>query len=270
MTATVLPRTRDPASPASSLPAPLATWRTRHPLVWGVALSVGGLLLTAAGAGFAQGAGLAGATHIWVIAGFVAVSGALGVLAMTRTRHSLADYGFRRPVELRRIGHGVPLLLIPPIVAVTAGITVTPAEALAYAALTVAVGINEEAWFRGLVQAALRGLGERRAVVAGAVIFGVLHLVNAAGGKDALYLGLQAVFAAEVGFALAAIVVITRSLWVGIAWHFVYDFTAYCTGDGLGGNALIGVAIMMVLLAGYSVWLWSRLPSPRRTESVAR
>lgn len=245
-----------------STASPLAAWDTRRPWLWGAALSVGGLLLTAVGAGIAQAGGRTGAAPIWTITGFVALSAAIGLLVMARSRPSLSDYGFRRPQRLARIGWGLPLLLIPPLVAGTAGLHVTRPEAVAYAALTVAVGCNEEIWFRGLAQAALRGLGDRRAVIAGALIFGALHLVNAAGGKGPLYLLLQAVFAAEVGLVLATIVLLTRSLWVGIGWHFVYDFTAYCTGDTLTRNALIGVVIMMGILGGYAGWLWRQPVRP--------
>lgn len=151
----------------------------------------------------------------------------------------------------------------------TAGINVTGAELLAYAVLTVAVGFNEEIWFRGLAQAALRRLGTRAAILGGSLLFGVLHLSNAAGGKSPLYLVLQAVYAFEVGAALAAIVAITRSLWVGICWHFLYDLTAFSTGDVLTGNALVGVAIMMALLAAYIGWLWRRLPAEPDAGTVA-
>lgn len=48
----------------------------------------------------------------------------------------------------------------------------------AHRVLTVAVGFNEEIWFRGLSQAVLRVRGTRYAVVWGSVLFGVLHLAS--------------------------------------------------------------------------------------------
>lgn len=237
-----------------------AIWRTSHPTVWGLALSVGGLILTAVGAGFAAQRRLGDEATIWTLTGFVAVSALVGLTVMARSRPGLAAYGWRAPIGMRRIGFGLPLLIAPIAVATTSDFEVTRATALAYLVLTVCVGINEEVWFRGLVLAALRGLGDRRAVVTGACLFGALHLANAGSGKSGLYLLLQAVFAAEVGVVLGALVALTRSLWIGVAWHLVYDLTAYCTGDRLDGRALAGVIVMMIVLAGYATWLLPKVP----------
>ena len=69
--------------------------------------------------------------------------------------------------------------------------------------LAAAVGFNEEIWFRGLVLASLRGLGERHAIVGGSAVFGALHLANVFTGRDPLYLALQFAFACLVGLVLA-------------------------------------------------------------------
>ena len=118
--------------------------------------------------------------------------------------------------------------------------------------LTVCVGINEEVWFRRLVLAALRGLGDRRAS-SRAPASSAPCTWQCRLRQVGLYLLLRAVFAAEVGVVLGALVALTHSLWIGVAaWHLVYDLTAYCTGDPSTADALAGVIVMMIVLAGYA------------------
>lgn len=239
---------------------PLATWQTRRPWPWAIAVGVGGTVLTAFGAGFSQVRQLDQMTSTYTQAAFVAVSALLGLAVMWRTRPSLVDYGFRRPVHFDRVLWLVPLAVVPVILVVFAGIHATPAQAAAYLVLAVAVGLNEEIWFRGLLLATLRRLGTRQAIIGGSVVFGALHLTNFFAGRPPLYLGLQFAFACLVGLMLAELVAITGSLWIGIIWHAVYDLAALSAGDELTPATLAGIATMTALLAAYAVWLWRRLP----------
>ena len=141
------------------------------------------------------------------------------------------------------------------------GIQVTPTQAVGYGVLSVCAGFNEEIWFRGLLLATLRRLGTRRAIIGASVMFGALHLTNFFAGRPPLYLVLQFAFACLVGFVLAELVAITGSLWVGIGWHFVYDWAALSTGDELTIAALAGLAIATALLTAFAVWLWRKLPA---------
>lgn len=239
----------------------LATWGTGHPWLWGVAIGVGGTVLTAFGIGFGQARQLDPMASTYTQAAFVALSAVVGLIVMWRTRPSLREYGFRRPRHLERALWLIPLAVIPIILVVFVGVQVSPEQVLAYGVLSVAVGFNEEIWFRGLLLASLRSLGTRRSVVGGAVIFGALHLSNLFAGSPPLELALQFAFACLAGFVLAEIVTITGSLWVGIIWHVVYDAVALSTGDQLTPSALAALVLMTVVLAVYAGWLWRRLPA---------
>ena len=127
--------------------------------------------------------------------------------------------------------------------------------------LCCAVAFNEEIWFRGLMLAALRQLGTRSATCFAAALFGVLHLANALGGKSPLYLVLQLVLAFLVGLVLSEAVAITGSLWIGIAWHFAYDFTAMLSGDALTPTTLIAVGVIDLVLLVLAVVWWRKLPA---------
>jgi len=239
---------------------PLATWQTKRPWVWAILVGIGGALLTVFGVGFSQVRHLDPVASTYTQAAFVALSAVLGLAVMWRTRPSLADYGFRRPLHLDRALWLLPLLAVPVVLVALAGIRVTPVQAAAYVAFTVCVGFNEEIWVRGLLLATLRRLGTRKAIIGGSAIFGALHLTNFFAGRPPLYLGLQFAFACLVGLVLAELVAITGSLWIGIVWHFVYDLAAFSTGDELTTAALVGAGTTTAVLAAYAVWLWRRLP----------
>lgn len=250
------------ASPAPEVnTGMLAAWQTRVPWLWAIALGIGGTLLTAFGSGYSQVRQLDPLAATYAQSAFIAFSALLGLAVMWRTRPFLAEYGFRRPRQLNRTLWLLPLAVLPAITVGFAGVHVTPAHAAAYLVLAAAVGFNEEIWFRGLVLASLRRLGERPTIVGGSAVFGVLHLANVFTGRDPLYLALQLAFACLVGLVLAEIVAITRSLWIGIGWHLVYDLAALSTGDELSPTALAGLALMTAVLVAYAGWLWRQIPA---------
>ncbi len=121
---------------------------------------------------------------------------------------------------------------------------------------TVAVGFNEEIYFRGLALKFISEKGRKKAIIWSSVIFGFLHLANAFHGKDTLYLVLQMIFALLVGFVLAEIVSITRSLWVVITWHAAHDYLSNITGRALDKRAFITLAIQVGVLLLYAVSIW--------------
>lgn len=239
---------------------PLATWHTRHPWWWAIAVALGGAVMTVAGTAFSQIRQLDPVAATFTQAVFVGLSAVVGLLVMWRSRPTLSEYGFRRPRHLDRTMWLAPLALVPVILVAATGIDVTPTQAIAYAVLALAVGFSEEIWFRGLLIAALRSLGTRTAIIGASALFGALHVTNLFAGVAPLYVTVQFAFACLVGLVLAELVTITGSLWIGIVWHLVYDLAAFSTTAGLTTAALVGLTVMTVVLAAYAVWLWRRLP----------
>lgn len=239
---------------------PLATWQTRHPWWWAIAVALGGTVMTVVGAAFSQIRQLDPVATTLTQAVFVGMSALIGLLVMWRTRPTLAEYGFRGPRHLDRTLWLVPLALVPVILVAATGIDVTPTHAIAYALLALAVGFSEEIWFRGLLLATLRSLGTRTAIIGASALFGALHVTNLFAGVAPLYVTVQFAFACLVGLVLAELVTITGSLWIGIIWHLVYDLAAFSTGAELTTAALVGLTVMTIILAAYAVWLWRRLP----------
>lgn len=100
--------------------------------------------------------------------------------------------------------------------------------------------------------------GRKKAIIWSSVVFGALHLVNILNGKDTLYLILQMCFAFLVGFVLAEIVSITKSLWVVIIWHASHDYISIITGDALNKTALIILVIQVGILLLYAICIWNK------------
>lgn len=147
---------------------------------------------------------------------------------------------------------------IIPIVLIGFSSEVTVLQYIILLFFTVAVGFNEEIYFRGLALKFIEEKGRKKAIIWSSVIFGVLHLVNALNGKNALYLVLQMMFALLVGFVLVEIVSITKSLWVVIAWHAAHDYISSITGETLDTTALIILAIQVGILLVYAICIWKK------------
>lgn len=191
---------------------------------------------------------------------FLIASIAIGIFIMKKSRFSLFDYGFRKTERgsSRRIWWYIPLIAVEVLGVAMAGFStkVTVQQYIILAFFTVAVGFNEEIYFRGLALKAMEEKGRKKAIIWSSVVFGSLHLINALNGKDALDLVLQIFFAFLVGFVLAEIVSITKSLWIAIIWHASHDYISYITNDARNIKALIILVIQVVILLVYAICIW--------------
>ncbi len=237
-----------------------AVWNVRLPWVAGVAMALVPVLLTTVG--FA----VAGATHqsdrVTYLAGAAAtaVSAVVGFLIMVAAKPTLAQFGFRKPENVRKALWFVPAALLPPIAFFATGFSVSPSLVLGFVSMAGAAAFNEEIWYRGLVMSVFRNRGTKVAVAVSSILFGVLHLVNLFGGKSITYAALQFVFAVLFGLVAAELYAITRSLVPAIVWHATYDTAAYLSGDSLSTPALVAIAVMVAILVAYAIFLWRKLP----------
>jgi hypothetical protein len=89
----------------------------------------------------------------------------------------------------------------------------------AYLLISIAVAIYEELAFRGYILQNLRAdWGVFAALVASSLLFGVFHGLN----PNVTWLALLNIFLA--GVLLAACYLVTRSLWLPMAFHFSWNF----------------------------------------------
>jgi sodium transport system permease protein len=125
-----------------------------------------------------------------------------------------------------------------------------PMDALvSIAAIAIIPAACEEALFRGVVLGALVPLGRAAAVVASAVLFGLIHLDLSATGVPAFY---RTPFAIVVGSMLAALRLRTASLIPAVLAHATLNFITFTVApwvDDPGAGAppaqpLLGAALL--------------------------
>lgn len=234
----------------------------KHPYISIILIGLLCTFMTGLGTAVPQIIGLEVNEQIEVTTVFLILSIAIGILIMRKSRFTLSDYGFRKSKKGagQKVWWYIPLLAVEIIPVAIAGFSaeVTALQYIILLFFTVAVGFNEEIYFRGLAFKVMEEKGRKKAVIWSSVIFGVLHLANAFNDKSALYLALQVIFAFLVGFVLAEVVSATKSLWIVIIWHAAHDYISSITSETLDATALIILAIQVGILVVYAICIWSK------------
>ncbi len=130
---------------------------------------------------------------------------------------------------------------------------------------TMLVGFTEEWMYRGLLLVVFtRLLGFNRGVVLAAVAFGLLHALNVLGGQSTPAVAGQVGNTTLLGFMFIGLVIATRSLWLAIVLHGLYDFFLFADGLFVDAGAtkspitLLGVAIFLITAIGFILTLRKR------------
>jgi len=239
------------------------TFTQKHPFMAVILLGLLCTFFTALGLTIPQIIGLEEVPSMWFMAINIAVSAVIGMLIMVKSRFSVAEYGFNRHFckTAGKVWFYIPLIIIELLPIIVCGFSndVTLPLYIAVAFFTISVGFNEEIYFRGLALKFLSEKGVKKAILWSSVIFGILHIANALNGKSLLYIILQIIFAFLVGFVLAEIVSITKSIWMVIIWHASHDFVAMTTTDTLDTVSLLILAAQTIILFVYAVVLWKKV-----------
>ncbi|MDF2801891.1 MAG: Abortive infection protein [Anaerocolumna sp.] len=238
----------------------IKSYSERHPYIASILIALLCTFITALGSAVSQNIGLDEEQQITVITAFLVVSVVVGLILMKKSRFTLSEYGFRKNhiESVGKVGWFIPLVVIEILPIAFAGLS-SEIKGLQYINLlffVIAVGFNEEIYFRGLAFKFMKEKGTKNAIIGTSILFGVLHLANAFNGKDLFYVILQIIFAFLVGFVLAEIVSITKSLWVAIIWHASHDYISSITGDLLNTKELIILAVQVAVLIIYAFILW--------------
>jgi membrane protease YdiL (CAAX protease family) len=190
------------------------------------------------------------------------VSILIGILIAKKMSLSFADLGFRAP---DRGSAKAVYFYIPAIVVVLLNIAsgfsgpYGAAHMVVLVVSVASVGVNEELYFRGIILQRLWQLGVVRAIVIASVLFGLLHTVNLLGNyRPSAYVLLQVVFAFAFGLVAAEMVVITKSLWPVIAFHFANDLIGELNGQTVTTAMVVVTAAQVVILIAVAVALWRR------------
>jgi hypothetical protein len=117
---------------------------------------------------------------------------------------------------------------------------------------TMAIGFNEETWFRGIVLAGYRrAMADGPAIAVTAILFGVGHLINAALGLSVADTMTQVVAATVTGIVFGLVRVRTGSIYPSIATHGLYNAALLSIAPDAArfGTTLLGRSIVVTLLA---------------------
>lgn len=124
---------------------------------------------------------------------------------------------------------------------------------------TIAVGISEEIYFRGII---LKLLEEKyppkKSIIISALVFGIGHIASAFAGRSILIIVFQILNALVFGIIAAEIITITKSLIPIIIWHFVFNFVNYIT-LATGVNEIFVIGFQEIIMVIYAYNLWSKI-----------
>lgn len=133
---------------------------------------------------------------------------------------------------------------------------------------TLLVGLTEEWVYRGVLLAAFSAWwGLRRGAVAALLLFGALHLMNVVVGQTLLQASLQFVLATLSGATLMLAALATRSLWLPVVAHGVYDFLVFDTAR-CAPTATTGLLQLALLALGPLIGLYSLVRILRRGDEA--
>ncbi len=235
-------------------------FREKHPYIASISVAILCTFMTGLGMAISQIIGLTDEKQFVVIAFILTLSSLIGFIIIKVSKLSIAQCGLQASAKNthRKVWYYIPLILIEILPILIGGFApnITMMQYLTLLLFVIAVGFHEEIYFRGIAYQFLLGKGRKTAIIASSIIFGVLHLANAFGGKNPVYLVLQMFFAFLVGIVLSQLVSITNSLWILIIWHATHDYIASITNDSLDMKALIILALQVFILLIYSIGLW--------------
>jgi CAAX protease family protein len=177
---------------------------------------------------------LAGAITIQIKLSSVAMAlmadGVLALIALflLSRLHWWREVGFRLPAKPQSLWlFAVPCL---PIILNMAYFGVSYpgiGRLLLFLATALLVGFVEESYFRGMILRALLRRGPWQAVIISSLCFGILHLLNLAGGANLAATLLQVVYAVAIGLMYAALALRTQTILPLIVTHGLTDFVAF-------------------------------------------
>jgi membrane protease YdiL (CAAX protease family) len=169
------------------------------------------------------------------------------------------EIGLRKaePVSIRKTLFFIPLLLseLPLIMAGVDFKSFTYASVLTF--FTLMVGISEELYFRGIILKLLQdNFSVKQTVVISALVFGIGHSASILAGESIVQVLLQIINAIVFGILAAEIVILTKSLFPAIIWHFLFNFVNYISIAN-STSEYIAIGLQETIMIIYALYLWN-------------
>lgn len=156
------------------------------------------------------------------------------------------------------------------------GLDAPIADVAVYGLFCLAVGFFEEMAFRGCVLMYLlkkrvnTRLGIFMAILWSSVAFGAVHLINLFTSSPGAVL-LQLGYSALIGALCSVVLLETGNIWLCVILHAVYNFVGNVIAD-LGTGIMwtvpqmIFTAVIAVIVTGYTVWRFFKIPLDKAKE----
>jgi len=183
----------------------------------------------------------------------VFAAGLLSVLGWWRAS------GFNQPSEWRNLH-----LLLPMVLLLGGTLFVQPqlpdaGKIAALAVVTLLIGFQEEAIFRGLLLRALAPRGVLQAVLVSALLFGGIHANSLLVGRDSVFVLSQMIGSTLGGIGIGALRVRTNTIWPLIVLHALNDFVQFTATGGIEAQHValyipilkIGINVVLALYGLY-------------------
>lgn len=198
---------------------------------------------------------------------FTAVFGCLCVAAMLwylKRNHLLAYYGLIpvNQINYRKLLYGIPFIIYASS-NLWFGIYIkdTPQQIALISISMLCVGFMEEMIFRAFLIKALLHRGELFAIMASALLFGGLHMLNAFAGANIFHTFLQVLNTTSFALMCAAFYCRTNHIMPCIICHSLYNVFDTFMPNHLSAAMIMAEGIVVVVSLVYAVYLLKQLPS---------
>ena len=197
----------------------------------------------------------------WLQGAFMMLSISVPAILMRITNTKPAQIGF---VGVER-GSAKTVLYFVPVIAAKIGFLfygvnhdIRTITALAF--FTIAIGLSEEIYLRGIILRKLRTcFTSKQTVILSSVFFAAVHASQAFSGAGIFMVGLTMINALLFGIVASEIVMLTKSIVPVVIWHMSYDFINWIAlVQGTIESVLI--IIQSVIMIAYAIYLWTKLP----------
>jgi uncharacterized protein len=201
----------------------------------------------------------------WIQGFFMMLSLTIPAIFLLITKMRLSQIGF---VRIEKGSIKTLLYFIPLIAAkigfLLFGINKNISTFFALVFFTIAIGLSEEIYFRGIM---LRRLltchSVKHTVILSSTFFAVVHASQAFSGTGFIITALTIVNAFIFGIVASEIVILTNSLTCSIIWHALYNFINWVT-LAKGETEVILILIQSIIMIIYAIYLWSELPDKQK------
>jgi membrane protease YdiL (CAAX protease family) len=138
---------------------------------------------------------------------------------------------------------------------------------IALAFFTIAIGLSEEIYFRGIILSKLRTCFTiKQAAILSSVFFAVVHASQAFSGTGIIMVALTIINALIFGIIASEIVILTKSILPVIIWHTLFDFINWIT-LAKGTKEVIVIIIQSIIMLIFAYYLWIKLPDKLKQKT---